>query len=197
MDLAQPLTALLRPLDAEVFTVLAAASRPLTIGDVARGAPSYGRDRIKGALVRLAQRGVVTRDPARPATLFSVNRDHLVTRSLLELSCATKMLRQLFTSALEEILDIRLAAVQFTPGHQSPIELLIVRADGVPETAIAKRLSWVVDRAGRLSGNPVRIRLTTQAALEADRSSDIAFLRDATLLIAEAHLMDRLTSAQQ
>jgi predicted nucleotidyltransferase len=77
MDVAHPHTAICPTLDSGVLSVLAGTTRPLTGREVARllGRPSHSG--VLDALNRLVEHGVVHREEAGRALLFTLNREHL------------------------------------------------------------------------------------------------------------------------
>src|SRR3954451_20512293 len=78
MDLARPYAAVTGGgLEGEVVSVLAKTTRPLTGRQIARLA-EHGSDRgVRLALNRLAEHGLVETMEARPAILYTLNRQHI------------------------------------------------------------------------------------------------------------------------
>jgi predicted nucleotidyltransferase len=77
VDLARPYTVICPTLDSGVLTVLAGTTRPLTGREIARllGRPSHSG--VLDALNRLVEHGLVDREEAGRAFLFTLNREHL------------------------------------------------------------------------------------------------------------------------
>jgi DNA-binding transcriptional ArsR family regulator len=77
VDVARPYTAVSPTLDIGVLIVLAGTTRPLTGREIARllGRPSHSG--VLDALGRLVEHGLVDREEAGRAFLFTLNREHL------------------------------------------------------------------------------------------------------------------------
>jgi hypothetical protein len=83
MDLSLPLATVAPSLDAEVLTVLARTTAPLSgrrVGALARRGSHQGVQRV---LNRLVEHGLVLAEPASPAILYRLNRDHVLAEPLL------------------------------------------------------------------------------------------------------------------
>lgn len=78
MDVSRPYTAVCPTLDGEVLVALAGTTRPLTGREVARllgrGESHKG---VLNVLARLVDQGLVRREEAGNALLYTLNRDHL------------------------------------------------------------------------------------------------------------------------
>ena len=77
MDVARPAAALGPTLDVTVLVVLARTSRPLTGREVARLAGRHSHSGVADALHRLTEHGLINRQDAGRAALFTLNRDHV------------------------------------------------------------------------------------------------------------------------
>ncbi|HMJ03067.1 MAG TPA: nucleotidyltransferase domain-containing protein [Conexibacter sp.] len=77
MDLTRPYTAISPTLDGTVLAVLAGTTRPLTGREVARLAQRRSHSGVLDVLNRLAEHGLVERQEAGRALLFTLNREHL------------------------------------------------------------------------------------------------------------------------
>src|SRR5450759_946024 len=77
MDIAHPYTALCPTLDSGVLSVLAGTTRPLTGREVARLLGRSSHSGVLNALNRLSEHGLVDRQEAGRALLFTLNREHL------------------------------------------------------------------------------------------------------------------------
>jgi len=76
MDLSRPYAALCPTLDADVLVALARTRRPLTGREMAR---LLGRSHVgvNDALTRLTEQGLVDREEAATALLYTLNREHV------------------------------------------------------------------------------------------------------------------------
>lgn len=77
MDLAQPYTAICPPLDGGALNVLAGTTRPMTGREIARLMGRTSHSRVLVTLNRLVEHGLVDREEAGRAFLFTLNREHL------------------------------------------------------------------------------------------------------------------------
>ncbi|HVA18557.1 MAG TPA: nucleotidyltransferase domain-containing protein [Solirubrobacteraceae bacterium] len=164
MDIAHPYAAICPTLDSGILTMLARTTRPLTGREVARllDRPSHGG--VLGALNRLCEQGVVDRQEAGRALLYTLNREHLATPAV-----------EILAGLRAELLDrLRAAIVSFpiAPDHvslfgsfargegdaHSDIDLFIVRPAGISDDepqwraqldGLARQLwRWTGNRAG-------------------------------------------------
>lgn len=77
MDVAHPYTAVAPGLESAVLVVLAGTTAPLTGRQVARRVQRGSQPAVSAALERLAQQGLVHREPAGRAYLHTLNRSHI------------------------------------------------------------------------------------------------------------------------
>ena len=77
MDVARPYAALCPTLDAGVLSVLAGTTRPLTGREIARLVGRRSHSGVLDTLDRLTEHGLVDREEAGRAFLFTLNREHL------------------------------------------------------------------------------------------------------------------------
>src|SRR6476469_5143846 len=101
MDLARPYTALCPTLDSEVLNVLAGTTRPLTGREIARLARRPSHSGVLDALNRLAEHGLVDREEAGRAFLFTLNREHLAAPAVERLAQMRSALLQRLSDAVE------------------------------------------------------------------------------------------------
>jgi predicted nucleotidyltransferase len=139
MDVSRPYTAICPTLDSEVLATLARTTRPLTGREVARLAGRRSHAGVLEVLNRLSEHGLVDREEAGKAFLFTLNRNHLA-------APAVDVLAGMRTELLKRLRD-SIQAWQVAPRHvslfgsaargegdtQSDIDLFIVRPKGVPE----------------------------------------------------------------
>ncbi len=77
MNVGRPHTAVCPTLDSEVLNVLVGTTRPLTGREIARLAGRPSHSGVLDVLHRLAEHGLVERQEAGRALLFTLNREHL------------------------------------------------------------------------------------------------------------------------
>lgn len=165
MDLGHPYSAISPTLDPGVLTILAGTSRPLTGREISRllGRPSHSG--VIAALDRLVVQGLVDREEAGRAFLFTLNREHLA-------APAAELLADLRGELLHRIRDA-IDAWSIAPEHlslfgsaargdgdaSSDIDVFAVRAKAVDRRDPLWReqldlLTWQIER---WTGNPARI----------------------------------------
>ena len=77
MDVSRPYSAVAPTVEGDVLVVLAGTTHPLTGRQVARRARRGSVAGVAKALDRLGQQGLVTRQEAPPASLYTLNRRHV------------------------------------------------------------------------------------------------------------------------
>ena len=163
--MGQPHRLLAHPLDGSVVAVLSATTRPLTGREVARLAPEGSQPGISKALARLTDEGLVERQEAGNARLYTLNRDHLA-------APAATMLADL-RNALVARFEEEVAGWKLQPLHMSifgsaargegdvdsDIDLLIVRpaAIAVDDPHWRDQLDGLAHAVRRWTGNPASI----------------------------------------
>jgi hypothetical protein len=144
MDLAKPYTALVSTLDGAVLTVLAGTTRPLTGREVARLAGRRGHSGALLVLNRLTEHGLVHRQEAGRALLYTLNRDHLMTQAVQLLAGVRAELRLRIAQALQDWATPPLHVSMFGSAARgdgdtrSDIDLFIVR----PRNVSAEDEQW-------------------------------------------------------
>lgn len=150
MDLSAPLASIVPSLDAEALTVLARTTEPLTGARVAALARRGSRPGVQATLERLARHGLVDRQPAGRATLYSLNREHLLAGAVETAVAAREVLLERLreriagweVSCVHASLFGSVARGEATP--ESDIDILVVRADEDP----GDTEGWVGQLAG-------------------------------------------------
>lgn len=92
MDLSQPLSTVAPTLDADALTVLARTDTMLTGRGIASLVRRGSRPGIQAVLDRLVEHGLVHAQPAGSATLYRLNREHLLAEPLLAMVTANATL---------------------------------------------------------------------------------------------------------
>ncbi len=133
MNVGRPHTAVCPTLDSEVLNVLVGTTRPLTGREIARLAGRLSHSGVLDVLHRLAEHGLVERQEAGRALLFTLNREHLAA-SAVEL--LANMRHELFSRLRRAIENWEVApshvslfgsAARGEGDTQSDIDLFVVR----------------------------------------------------------------------
>jgi predicted nucleotidyltransferase len=195
VDLTHPYAVLSPTLDPGVLTILAGTSRPLTGREIARllGRPSHSG--VLATLDRLVVQGLVEREEAGRAFLFTLNRDHLA-------APAAELLAGLRGELLRRIRDA-IGAWRVQPEHlslfgsaargdgdtESDIDLFVVRAEAVErqDSLWREQVDLLTRRIEGWTGNPARIAEVGQA--------EIALLRRERPPIVDELRADAITLA--
>ncbi|MGN6203242.1 MAG: nucleotidyltransferase domain-containing protein [Solirubrobacterales bacterium] len=165
MDLAHPYTALCSPLEGGALSVLAGTTRPMTGREIAR---LMGRSSHSGVLIalnRLADHGVVEREEAGRALLFTLNREHLVAPAVDVLA---HMRTEVIDRLRSEVGAWEIAAAHvslfgsFARGEgntESDIDLLVIRPKKVKSEnpRWREQLDLLARQVRRWTGNPAGI----------------------------------------
>jgi len=139
MDVTRPYTAICPTLDSEVLSVLAGTSRPLSGREVSRLVGRTSHTGVRAVLNRLSEHGVVDRQEAGRAFLFTLNREHLAAPAVTVLAgMRTELVRRL-CHAIESwrIVPIHASifgsAVRGDGDTTSDIDLFIVRPKDIDD----------------------------------------------------------------
>lgn len=139
VNVARPYTAICPTLDSEVLTVLAGTTRPLTGREVARLTGRTSHRGVADVLSRLVEHGLVERQEAGRALLFTLNREHLAAPAVEILAgMRAELLRR-----VRELIDpweivathvsIFGSMARGDGDTQSDIDVFVVRPDAVSE----------------------------------------------------------------
>jgi hypothetical protein len=195
MDLTRPYAVIAPTLDPGVLTVLAGTNRPLTGREIARllGRPSHSG--VRAALDRLVIQGLVEREEAGRAFLFTLNREHLA-------APAAELLAGLRDELLHRIrgviagwavepdhLSLFGSAARGDGGTNSDIDLFVVRPEAVDRrnTAWRVQLDLFAVQIERWTGNPARIAemgRSETAQLKKERPEIVDELRSDAITLA-------------
>jgi len=173
MDVAHPHTAICPTLDSGVLAILAGTSRPLTGREVARLMGRASHSGVLDVLNRLTDHGLVDRQEAGRALLFTLNRDHLA-------APAVEVLAGMRTELLNRLRHA-IDAWELAPAHvslfgsaargdgdtRSDIDLFVVRPKGVVEDDPRwhEQLDNLADQVERWTGNHVGIAQTAETEI--------------------------------
>jgi predicted nucleotidyltransferase len=144
-----------------VLTVLAGTTRPLTGREVARLAGRRGHSGVLLVLNRLTEHGLVDREEAGRALLYTLNRDHLIAPAVLLLAGIRAELRRRIAQALEEWVTPPLHVSMFGSAARgegdtsSDIDLFVVRPEGISaeDEQWRAQLDDLATRIRRWTGN--------------------------------------------
>lgn len=178
MDVAHPHTAICPTLDSGVLSVLAGTTRPLTGREIARLLGRSSHSGVLDALKRLAEHGVVDREEAGRALLFTLNREHLAAPAVEVLA---GMRGELLTRLRDAVASWEVAPVHVSMfgsaargegDVSSDIDLFIVRPKGVDveEPGWRDQLDHLARQVQRWTGN--------RAGIAEAGEEEIARLRD-------------------
>jgi predicted nucleotidyltransferase len=173
MDLARPYAVVSSTLDPGVLALLAGTSRPLTGREIARllGRPSHSG--VIAALDRLVIQGLVEREEAGRAFLFTLNRDHLAAPAVeLLADLRSELLRRIRDSigtweVQPEHLSLFGSAARGDGDTESDIDLFVVRGKAIErqDALWREQLDLLARRIEGWTGNPTRIVEMEQAEL--------------------------------
>lgn len=161
MDLAQPYTAICSPLDGGALSVLAGTTRPMTGREIARLMGRTSHSGVLIALNRLTAHGLVDREEAGRALLFTLNREHLAAPAV---GLLADMRSELFNRLSHAVGSWEIAAVHvslfgsFARGEgdtSSDIDLFVVRPKGVERenSRWREQLDLLARQVERWTGN--------------------------------------------
>jgi predicted nucleotidyltransferase len=165
MNVARPYTAICPTLDSEVLAVLAGTTRPLTGREVARLAGRTSHRGVAEVLSRLVEHGLVERQEAGRALLFTLNREHLAAPAVEILA---GMRAELLRRIRELVGTWEIAATHVSifgstarrdGGTQSDIDVFVVRPDAVSEDdpQWRQQLDDLAESIERWTGNKASI----------------------------------------
>jgi predicted nucleotidyltransferase len=165
MDLARPYAALCPTLDAGVLSVLAGTTRPLTGREISRLLGRRSHSGVLDALDRLTEHGLVDREEAGRAFLFTLNREHLAAPAV---DLLAQMRGELFDRLAHLVDSWKVAPVHVSlfgsmargeGNTSSDIDLFVVRPQSVEheEPQWREQLDLLARKVQRWTGNPVGI----------------------------------------
>ena len=165
MDLSRPYAAISPTLDPGVLTVLAGTTKPLTGREIARLVGRSSHSGVIAALERLVDQGVVDREEAGRAFLFTLNREHVAASAIELLADLREELLHRIRDAVDRwvVKAIHLSlfgsAARGDGGTDSDIDLFVIRTNAIePQEPVWREqvdlLAWHVER---WTGNPARI----------------------------------------
>lgn len=165
MDLTRPYTAICPPLEGGALSVLAGTTRPMTGREVARLMGRTSHSGVLIALNRLADHGVVDREEAGRALLFTLNREHLAAPAVDLLAHMRSELLDRLRRAVDswEIAAVHVSLFgSFARGEGdtgSDIDLFVIRPEKVEheDPRWREQLDLLSRQVRRWTGNPASI----------------------------------------
>ncbi len=165
MNLARPYTVIGPVLDPGVLTVLAGTTRPLTGREIARLVGRASHSGVIAALERLVDQGIVDREEAGRAFLFTLNREHLAAPAVEALADLREELLRRIRDTVDRWnvkachLSLFGSAARGEGGIDSDIDLFVIRFGAIEAQEPVWReqidlLAWQVER---WTGNPARV----------------------------------------
>ena len=197
MDLSHPQAAVSPSLEGEILVTLARTSRAMTGREVARLVRRGSQSGINQALGRLVEHGIVLRQEAGRAMLFTLNRDHLAAGAVEQLA---SMRERLFGHVKARCAEWRIGAQHVSVfgsaargdgGSESDIDVFIVRPRNVDADSSPWReqLDALARDIERWTGNAAGIAEVSERDLSRLRKEKPAVVeelqKDAHVLIGE------------
>jgi predicted nucleotidyltransferase len=186
MDLSRAYSAVAPTVAGDVLVVLAGTTQPLTGRRVARLARRGSVAAVANALDRLVRQGLVLRQEAPPASLYTLNRQHVAASTVETLArIRTELLdrlRHAFTSWSVPPLHASLfgSAARGDGDVDSDIDIFVVRPAGVdPEDSTwGKQLEDIGDAILGWTGNHAGILDFAERDIEQLRAENRPVLQD-------------------
>jgi predicted nucleotidyltransferase len=173
MDVARPYNVICPTLDSGVLAVLAGTTRPLTGREIARLLSRPSHSGVLDALNRLTEHGLVDREEAGRAFLYTLNREHLA-------APAVDVLAHLRNELLKRLRDT-IDSWDIVPAHaslfgsvargegdtSSDIDLFIVRprSVGSEDSRWREQLDLLARQVQRWTGNRAGVAEVGQEAI--------------------------------
>lgn len=206
MDVAHPYTAICPTLDSGVLSVLAGTTRPLTGREIARLLGRRSHSGVLDALNRLAEHGVVDREEAGRALLFTLNREHLAAPAVDVLAGMRSELLTRLRGAVDswEVAPVHVSmfgsAARGEGDASSDIDLFVVRPKGVEgeEPRWRGQLDHLARLVERWTGNRAGIAEAGEEEIARLRSEEppiVAELRSDAIAIAGTEVAALLLGA--
>lgn len=159
MQLQRPLTTVTTSVDGDVLTVLARATEPLTLADIAHLAPGRSYAGLRNSADRLVEQGIVDGRRTGRTKSFLLNRDHLAATPIVTLANMRGELLQRLRTGCETI-PLRYAAL-FGSGARgemridSDVDLCFIIREGRRANA-EEPVHALCEKVRRWTGNAVR-----------------------------------------
>ena len=187
MRAISPMSAVVPGVAGEVLTMLARTTQPLTGRQIALlVAASASQSGISRVLRALGSRGIVQRQPAGSAHLYTLNREHLAASAIVELA---SLRQRLVHRIAEEVARWALPAeavwlfgstARSQDGPGSDVDLVVLRAPATDEDdpAWEEQLSRLTEGVRAWTGSPVDLVEHDRVSLAAVVSSCDRFVEE-------------------
>jgi predicted nucleotidyltransferase len=193
MDLGRPYATICPTLDGEILVTLGGTTRPLTGRELARLVRHGSQSGVNKALQRLVDHGIVLRQEAGRAMLYSLNREHLAAPAVETLSGIRTELIQRLSSAFEtwKLRPVHASlfgsAARGDGDTESDIDLFVIRPSAAErqEGVWHRQLDDLARKVHRWTGN--------QAGISEVGEAEVARLRRTKPKVVEALKDDAVT----
>lgn len=198
MDMSRPAATLVPSLDAEVLTVLAGTTRPLTGREVGRLVRRGSLSGVQKVLNRLTDHGLVSVQEAGPALLYVLNRDHLAAPLVeglarLRTELFARIRKQLAAWRVRPLSAALFGSVARGDGDlSSDVDVFLVRPDDVDadDPQWREQVAELTAAITRWSGNAVSMieASAEEARAMSERNEPVVgdLIRDAVPLAGES-----------
>jgi predicted nucleotidyltransferase len=172
VDLRHPLRSLIPSLDWAVLEVLAGTESGLGASQIARLSHDGSRSGQAPILDRLVRQGLVIAEPANQGFLYRLNRDHLLTPSILQAAGLRGRLLELLGERARQLTPMPVHASVFgsfargEAGEESDIDLLLIASTDQDVTGWESAIEliertvrlWTGNRCSCMAFNLERVR---------------------------------------
>ncbi len=207
MDVARPYTAICPTLDSEVLAALAGTRRPMTGREVTRLTGRTSHRGVLDVLARLVEHGLVERQEAGRAFLFTLNRDHLAAPAVDVLAgMRTELLRRIRDAVTAwEIKPVHVSLFGSTARGEgdtgSDIDLFVVRPTAVSDEDAQWRaqIDLLARQIERWTGNQASVAEAAEGEMDRLRKEDrpvLAELRSDAIVVEGAEIPALLETTQ-
>ena len=193
MDLGRPYATVCPTLDGEILVTLGGTTRPLTGRELSRLVRHGSQTGVNKALQRLVDHGIVQRQEAGRAMLYSLNREHLAAPAVETLSGIRAELIRRLSSAFEtwKLRPVHASlfgsAARGDGDTESDIDLFVVRPPAAErqEDVWRRQLEDLAGKVHRWTGN--------QAGISEVGKAEVARLRRTKPKVVEELKNDGVT----
>lgn len=197
MDVSNGLSVVTPTLDAWVLRAIVQTTRPLSGRQIARLVEHGSLGGVQKALARLVEQGIVLADAHPSATFFTLNRDHLAARPVIELTqLATTLVERLVGLVESWVVQPQHAYLFGSAARQdgdtsSDVDILLVHTESrqQPSRAWAQQVDDLATKIQQWTGNNAGILDISAVDLDRMRANKEAILdswqRDGILLAGQ------------
>ena len=197
MDVSNGLSVVTPTLDAWVLRAIVQTTRPLSGRQIARLVEHGSLGGVQKALARLVEQGIVLADAHPSATFFTLNRDHLAAKPVIELAQLTTTLVERLVGSIESwVVQPQHAHLFGSAARQdgdtsSDVDILLVHTESrqQPSRAWAQQVDDLATKIQQWTGNNAGILDISAVDLDRMRANKEAILdswqRDGILLAGQ------------